>query len=726
MKTGMGVLIAVLFMIIAVSQGGQGDAASVSENVISGYGDLKNMTFYFHNESTAQYIFDYSTTYIFNTILGSKMESISRWGSVVVDFYLCPQLAGNITISGNVTVVFYMNMSAESNNFNGNFGLWLYDVSYISPGGVETSVEIGNAQVALQLTTNRAAYAVTIPNVHYLVEKTHSLRARISISGGASNYYFIWFGTGNWDSRIILPTQESVHVESIHTFDANHTETVWFDPMAVNKTMYVRANITDPFGGYDIYWVNITLTDTEGNVVLGIVNASMVKVEGNNKSFLSVYEYELNYSGLVPGKYIITVLAVDMNGYYWYTHLQHYEFGPYIDSATTFFFIGGLPVYANFKCVDASNNALANARVDASVSGKLVATNITNASGIANLTIYPGNYTINVYWQEIVVANMSVEIIENVSEENPIVIFCQVYNVGFFIVDLHNDALAYAMLFITHPNGSLIEIKTDGEGIAANLPVLAQLPGGNYGVRIEWRGIFVGYAVVSVNHSSPPYYKLTANVFNVVFRAIDSHGAPISDAYITAFDNRTGFLIDAGLTDSNGTCTLKLPKITAEIYVYWYSTCVYTGIYNISGDSTFNLNCSVYYLTVHVSDVNGVLLNNVFVEAKQNGNSVASNITQQGKCMMRLPRGNYTITVTYIDTIMFTKVYASNENEVNFSEDTEITIRFVDVPPPFYTTNLFAVSVLIAVLLILLVIFGLLLAKVRKQKPKSQMNEAQK
>ncbi|MEM3413873.1 MAG: hypothetical protein QXE27_08030, partial [Thermoplasmata archaeon] len=130
---------------------------SMGSSIITpaGYGELKNMTFYFHNETVSQYVFDYSTTYIYNTILGSKQESIARWGSVVVDFYLYPQLADNITITGNVSVIFYMNMSATSNNFNGNFAVTLYDVSYIAADGTETSTQIGSAQVALVLTTNR-------------------------------------------------------------------------------------------------------------------------------------------------------------------------------------------------------------------------------------------------------------------------------------------------------------------------------------------------------------------------------------------------------------------------------------------------------------------------------------------------------------------------------------------------------------------------------------------
>lgn len=700
----------VLILSVLSMQAGAGGVAGTPAP--AGYGETKNMTFYFHNETVANYIFDYSTTYIFNTILGSKMESIGRWGSVVLDFYLSPQLASNITICGDVTVVFYLNMSATSNNFNGNLGLWLYDVSYVSPGGVETSVEIGNAQKALVLTTNIAAYAVTIPSVNYTVEQNHSLRARVSVSGGASNYYFMWFGTGNWDSMIILPMRESIHVESIGTYDYLGNPTFSFDPMATNTTIVVRTNITDPFGGYDIYWVNLTVMNSSGAVLPELNNVSMLRISGNNRSFISVYQYEFNYSGLMPGKYTILVWALDLNGYYWYTHMQQFEYGPYPDTNTTYFYIGRFPVYANFKCVDAGNNSLIGAVVEARIGNVTVGMNFTDAHGLANLTLSPGNYTIAVLWQDVRVAGEVVSIQDNISEENAIIIQCAVYRAGFRTIDSDGEILGNALLYITHPNGTIFELKTDEHGIAANVSILQQLPGGNYMVKVQWRGIYVGQAIIALTHNAPPYYTISCAVYTITFIAEDSRGAPLSDCNIVVYDNATGFIMNYGYTNASGMCVLKLPNITADVQVYWHSVMVHHGYYNIAGSGNIHLNCSVYYLTVYVSDSEGK--NIVGASVRVYGSTlVDANVTDEnGKCVFRLPAGNYTLIVDYRDTIMLAKIDMHTSDTINLSADT--THRIVFPATPFYATPLFAFSAIIAVLIA--VILVLLASILRKRK----------
>ncbi|MEM3396049.1 MAG: hypothetical protein QW620_03120 [Thermoplasmata archaeon] len=696
---------------------------SMGSSIITpaGYGELKNMTFYFHNETVSQYVFDYSTTYIYNTILGSKQESIARWGSVVVDFYLYPQLADNITITGNVSVIFYMNMSATSNNFNGNFAVTLYDVSYIAADGTETSTQIGSAQVALVLTTNRAAYGVTITDINWTVEKGHSLRARISLSGGASNYYFLWFGTGNYDSRIIIQTCQSIRVEVITTYDAERHPTNWFSPLSNNTTIIVEANITDPYGGYDIYYVTITVKDAAGNVIPWLNNCTMERVSGNNKSFLSVYAYSFNYSSLSSGKYQIIVWALDLNGYYWYTHLQQFDYGPYPDTGVTYFFIGGFPVNVNFTCLDANSKPLKNATIVAIYTSKPVAQNQTDEQGNTTLFLFPSNYTILVYFESQLVATNSTEIPENFS--GTIVIYCKVYRVDLKVLTGDGTPLENALVFLTKLNAEIIELKTDMAGMILNNPLLAQMPIGNYSVRIMWKGLEVGRTLLRIDHNSPPPYTLVAEVFNVKFIASDNHGIGLSQAQVIAMDDATGFVIDYGFTDPNGNVTLRLPLITAKIQVYWHGVLVYSDNHVVKDILTnvTALNCSVYYLSLFVCDANGKALSGAVCTLYTGDTIFGLNTTDiDGKCILRVPSGNYSLYVGYRGTEEFTPVEDHYKIELDIHEDRDYTVALLSIPPPFYATNLAAVVAIITVLLLVIILLSYMLLKERKKQKGTQ------
>ncbi|MEM4293925.1 MAG: hypothetical protein QXJ27_07175, partial [Thermoplasmata archaeon] len=666
--------------------------------------------------------------------------------------------------------------------------------------GTETSTQIGSAQVALVLTTNRAAYGVTITDINWTVEKGHSLRARISLSGGASNYYFLWFGTGNYDSRIIIQTCQSIQVEGITTYDAERHPANWFSPLSNNTTIIVEANITDPYGGYDIYYVRITVKDAAGNVIPWLNNCTMERVSGNNKSFLSVYAYSFNYSSLAPGKYQIVVWALDMNGYYWYTHLQQFDYGPYPDTGVAYFFIGGFPVNVDFTCLDSNGQPLKNATVVALSASTLVAQNQTDEQGNTTLLLFPSNYTILVYFESQLVATNSTEIPENFS--GTIVIYCKVYRVDLKVLTGDGTPLENALVFLTKLNAEIIELKTDMSGMILNNPLLAQMPIGNYSVRIMWKGLEVGRALLRIDHNSPPLYTLVAEVFNVKFIASDNHGIGLAQAQVIAMDNSTGFVIDCGITDAKGVVVLRLPLIIAQIQVYWHGILVYSAnhvikdclnnntvlncsVYYLSfvasdshriglaqaqviamdnstgfvidnrfadanGSVTLRLplitakiqvywhgvlvysdnhvvkdiltnvtalNCSVYYLSLFVCDANGKALSGAVCTLYTGDTIFGLNTTGiDGKCILRVPSGNYSLYVDYRGTEGFSHVEDQYKTELEIQEDRDYTVALLSIPPPFYATNLAAVIAVIVILLLVILLLGYMLLKMRRLK----------
>jgi hypothetical protein len=73
----------------------------------------------------------------------------------------------------------------------------------------------------------------------------------------------------------MFPCKESMEVSGVNTLNYLRNPQSGFESNALNTTVIVQATVTDPFGGYDVRWANVTITGPSG-IVLN--NATMEKV----------------------------------------------------------------------------------------------------------------------------------------------------------------------------------------------------------------------------------------------------------------------------------------------------------------------------------------------------------------------------------------------------------------------------------------------------------------
>ena len=71
----------------------------------------KNLTFYLHKATSANYVFDYSTTSIMNTMVGNNQQHLADWGTVITSWYLQPTLAEDFHIQGDIEIAMKINMA---------------------------------------------------------------------------------------------------------------------------------------------------------------------------------------------------------------------------------------------------------------------------------------------------------------------------------------------------------------------------------------------------------------------------------------------------------------------------------------------------------------------------------------------------------------------------------------------------------------------------------------
>jgi hypothetical protein len=169
-------------------------------------------------------------------------------------------------------------------------------------------------------------------------------------------------------------------------------------------------------------------------------------------------------------------------------------------------------------------------------------------------------------------------------------------------------------------------------------------------------------------------------------------------------------------TDAYGSAEFRLPLGDVSLEVVWKSTLVFAqAVLPVTADTTEEIDAWVYYITVKVTDSEGIKLKHADVLVSQDGVAAESASTpKNGTVVFRLPLGNYWVNMSFTTTYYLTPIDVAKSKNVdlmNSSVDVRFDLTDADYPIPFYKTNLFYI-ILVIVLLILGIVF--LIYKMRK------------
>ncbi len=504
----------------------------------------RNLTLYLHNDTLAKDVNGITTPYVFDTLQRfGRNDTITNVQQIVEDWYLFPTLAGDLVANGSITLDVFVSVVGTSPSLQSQ----TLTIDEVNATGVQTVVATGNFG-AVPWYNQAHDLVLAIPGVHHTFAAGSSIRVLLNIQLGVRTG-MVWYN-GSWvPSHLVIQSDSFAQVGSLAFLDPQGTPRVTFDPMAADKTITIRVNVTDPFGGYDITLVNLTLVQPGGASVL--TDTPMTWASGTPLSYTSTYELTFNYSSHPTGRYTATASVLDNTGLYYFE--EFYTTTPFLAQFSAFFYVGGLPVYVNVKAVDSKGIALPGATITLLSGNVAEATVAADATGAANLTMPIGSYSLQGTWQGVPVANQSLDATTNVSAANPILIACAVYYPVFHAEDAQGAALADATLLFIHPNGQEIgPYRTDAYGNVS----LSQVPVGTYAITASWRGINVysGTAAVSGNAMIP----FETAVYELTVTAKADNGQVLPGAYVSVIDS-TGQVFDSNITGPSGTVVLRLP-----------------------------------------------------------------------------------------------------------------------------------------------------------------------
>jgi hypothetical protein len=342
--------ILVISVVLLISYAASVNFILTAEAASSYTGAGKRMQFYFHHLDNPVAVAGLETKYVMDTLkqfsFSTQQDALANafykpvgLPKIGVGFYLYPNLAGPVTIDGLWQVSIWVNGSAyKPAAFTLQFaeitlgGNTLWDSGLISP------TVLSSVGSYVDVPVNN--YNLSTPLTHTFSPGT-TLFVGVEINVGAVTETRVWYDSELYPSKVVLPAKDYARPAEVKTYSYDNTETnlFYYNWNESQRVVIVRANVTDPFGGYDIHRVNMTIFDPAGNAVMNDVNMSC-KSDGQwETAFPHLFEANYTYASTVQwGNYTVIVSVVDNNGYY--HDLEAGTFDPFIEEFTHVFSIG--------------------------------------------------------------------------------------------------------------------------------------------------------------------------------------------------------------------------------------------------------------------------------------------------------------------------------------------------------------------------------------------------
>jgi hypothetical protein len=638
-----------------------------------------NITHFLHTGSSAKYfsphigVLNYFDT---NLPLSSSGKNYTGYEHFAFQWYMFPDTASNLTITGIDAILWISGeVSTGLPNMAGSleiFEVTAQNITDLDANGTLICTENIPSNTPLFVSPPSASMVFPMTFVHTF--QAHStIRFVLTINPGMSgggigsqytNVTVYWDSMHLYDSRLILHTGNPMTIDSIWTEDHLGEQQDNFLDIG-NTTMNICANISDPYGGYDVEWVNLTVYDTMGVIVSGMNGVPMDRTSGSDTSPISTYQSEWNYSGWSAGVYDYEVWAVDNSGLTYYYYFSQFTFNPYDELGAGAFTIGlvyNLTLHLN----DSLGQDLGEAVIN--FDGKI---ETANETGWADMVVF-GNGTLQVYWHDVLVHSSFIDAISNVT----LYVNCSVYAPEVIVVDVLGNPLPSAAVFFTYPDGEDLPVMLSNA--TGSVGIIDQAPIGNNSLSVWWRGSQVFDGELDVQSNLP--ISVMCEVFYLSVSVLDPWGDALPFADVMYLTSEDRILLDSRLVDDAGVAEARLPNGTYDIDVYWHGNIVATEMNIVlDGNKAITLIGSVFKVNITIVDDFDIAMVGAHVVASTSSEVILSELTGDGGVIHAiLPSGNLSIR-TYWFGVMVSNLAVAVSSSADIV--VECSVIYIDVRP---------------------------------------------
>ncbi len=234
-----------------------------------------------------------------------KWNPSERWRQF---FVLDPEVNRDVHLYGDLSAVIH---ARSRDNQSGVMRMVFSDAALgdiADPGSWAT---IGFVDVSLTgpVYSEFKSYNGTMSGVDYTLAADHTLVLTLQRGDSVNDGLIVMYDQDIYDSYVVVGTEDFVSVDEVHTGSYQSPDSYFSDGDVVT----VFANVSDPFGSYDIVGATVEVAYS-GNMTVVVPTTDMA-VYGTDGSALPswiVFDYDLPLLG--NGTYTATVMAYDPQG----------------------------------------------------------------------------------------------------------------------------------------------------------------------------------------------------------------------------------------------------------------------------------------------------------------------------------------------------------------------------------------------------------------------------
>jgi hypothetical protein len=221
-----------------------------------------------------------------------------------------PSVGSGVTIIGDMSI--HLWARSQGNKSGTLITAMISDMAPGQAGSPNQWTDIGQDTVSLTgpFYSDFSPYDLTISSLSYTLAAGHSLVLTVLRGDSIQDQLIVMFDTTAKDSYVTLTATSSISVNAAWTEDASHTPSNVFSDL---ENVLVGANVSDPFGAYDIVGANASVAYSgNGTIVPRPTTMSSNKTDPAQPPYWK--RFGLNLSYLPQGVFTINVTASDYQG----------------------------------------------------------------------------------------------------------------------------------------------------------------------------------------------------------------------------------------------------------------------------------------------------------------------------------------------------------------------------------------------------------------------------
>ncbi len=221
-----------------------------------------------------------------------------------------PNLGSNVTLTGDISA--HLWARSKGNQSGTQITAIFSDMGPGQSGNPGAWTNLGQDTVSLSGPTysDFSPYDLTISISPYTLAAGHSLVLAVQRGDSFNDQLIVMFDTTSKDSYVTLTATSSISVDAAWTEDASHNPATVFSEL---ENVLVGANVSDPFGAYDIVGANVSVAYSgNGTIVLPPTPMTPNRTDPAQPPYWK--GFGLSLPNLPLGVFTINVTASDYQG----------------------------------------------------------------------------------------------------------------------------------------------------------------------------------------------------------------------------------------------------------------------------------------------------------------------------------------------------------------------------------------------------------------------------